>query len=354
MAQWLGPSERISHTIQSILQHFPRKPAIIESKATAVSSFADLRLCVVTKPRIPSMTLMFGKDYVKEYREFSRYIDTIPSDQKPSLHIKLYIREINYTPINVKVFNTFCTRLVDYGAVTSISSFREALDPCKDLDVKRPGQPVFHSPPFTTLTELHLDFVSNRFADWLLRSAAASPIRELSISHGFPGGRIHIPTLRKLELREGSTTTSRMIQLLSDKAHSSLSELVVTGEPYWEMPVKGRMIPLRANAMPSLTSLASDFKVLINLLVTPEAFPKLEQVKVYHMGGKDSSVAKDAEELLARISPLPSVHCITFPVSALEPTDWDNLSGCRNYLAKCDKVGRCSEFLVSPSDTISS
>ncbi len=78
--------------------------------------------------------------------------------------------------------------------------------------------------------------------------------------------------------------------------------------------------------MPSLTRLVADFNVLTNLLVTPKAFPKLERVEVSSLDGKDSSVAKDGAELLSRISSLPRVHCVAFPVDALKPADWDILS----------------------------
>ncbi len=266
----------------------------------------------------------------KEYQEFSRYVDTIPGDQKPpALHIEINIHEMTYTPpIKVRVFNTFCTNLAVYDSVTSFTT-RIISHKLSGLDVKVPYscQPVFHPPPFAALTTLCLDSISDHFFDWLLRSMIASPICELSILHGYQNlPPIHIPTLRKLTLGGRSLTTSQLIRLLSDKAHSSISELTFLGEPFWEMPVRGRLFPLSANAMPSLTRLVADFNVLTNLLVTPKAFPKLEHVGVSSLDGKDSSAAKDGAELLSRISFLPSVHCVAFPVGALEPTDWDILS----------------------------
>ncbi|SJL08643.1 uncharacterized protein ARMOST_12010 [Armillaria ostoyae] len=332
MARWLGPPKeylkRYSKFCDTTLLpiQLVLKIQSPDPKPQPFSSFAELRLCVVTKPRIPSMTLIFGRHYEKEYQEFSRYIDTIPGDQKPpALHIEINIHEMIYTPpIKVRVFNNFCTNLAVYDSVTSFTTTMIP-DKLKALDVKVPNscQPVFHPPPFAALTTLSLDSISDHFFDWLLRSTAVSPIRELSLLHGFQNP-IHIPTLRKLTL--GSLTTSQVIRLLSDKAHSSISELTFLGEPFWEMPVKGRLIPLSENAMPSLTRLVADFNVLTNLLVTPKAFPKLERVEVSSLDSKDSSVAKDSAELLSRISFLPSVYCVAFPVGALVPTDWDVLS----------------------------
>ncbi len=336
MARWLGPPkdylkryskfcDTIFLPIQLLLKLQSPDP-----KPQPFSSFAELRLCVVTKPLIPSMTLIFGRHYEKEYQEFSRYVDTIPGDQKPpALHIEINIHEMTYTPpIKVRVFNTFCTNLAVYDSVTSFTTTIIS-HKLSGLDVKVPYscQPVFHPPPFAALTILCLDSISDHFFDWLLRSMIASPICELSILHGYQNlPPIHIPTLRKLTLGGRSLTTSQLIRLLSDKAHSSISELTFLGEPFWEMPVRGRLFPLSANAMPSLTRLVADFNVLTNLLVTPKAFPKLEHVGVSSLDGKDSSAAKDGAELLSRISFLPSVHCVAFPVGALEPTDWDILS----------------------------
>ncbi|PBK70385.1 hypothetical protein ARMSODRAFT_1084011 [Armillaria solidipes] len=289
MARWLGPPKEYL----TRYSEFCNIQQSLDPKPQPFSSFADLRLCVVTKSRIPSMTLIFGRHYEKEYQEFSRYIDTIPGNQKPpAIHVELQIREMTYTPINVRAFNAFCTSLAEYDSVTSFTMAFPIR--CKSLDVKAPNtfQPVFHPPPFAALTRLCIGFMSDRFLDWLLRSAAASPICELFISRHFRGRLIHIPTLRKLTLEGGSLTTSQVIRLLSDKAHSSLGELTFLGEPLWEMPVKGRLIPLSVNALPSLTSLAAGFNVLTNLLVTPKAFPKLERVEVSSLDGKDSSVAK--------------------------------------------------------------
>ncbi|KAK0236601.1 hypothetical protein EDD85DRAFT_834028 [Armillaria nabsnona] len=323
MARWLGPPNEYLTRYSEFcnIQHS------LDPKPQPFSSFADLRLCVVTKPRIPSMTLIFGRHYEKEYQEFSGYIDTIPSNQKPPvIHVELHIREMTYPPINVKAFNAFCTSLAEYDSVTSFTMAFPIR--CKSLDVKAPNslQPVFHPPPFAALTRLCIGFMSDRFLDWLLRSAATSPICELFFSGQFRGRFIHIPTLRKLTLEGGSLTTSQVIRLLSDKAHSSVSELTFLGESLWEMQVKGRLIPLSANAMPSLTRLVADFNVLTNLLVKPKAFPKLEHVEVSSLDGKDSSAARDGAELLSRILFLPSVHCVAFPVGALVPTDWDILS----------------------------
>ncbi|KAK0201126.1 hypothetical protein DFS33DRAFT_1107710 [Desarmillaria ectypa] len=326
MARWLGPQtkEYIRRYSTFCSGYPPRNSA----RPMPFFCFADLRLCLVTKPYIPSMTLTFGTDYSKEYQEFSRYIDTIPSDRKqPDLHIRLHIPHSN-----TRAFNTFCTQLAEYHNVVSLHVVQQLdEDHYERLDAKGPDcQPIFHPPPFTTLTELHLQYVSGQFSDWLLRSAVASPICELTIFNNcnLPFGRLRFPTMRKLTLGSWTMTTSQLVQFLSDKAHSSLSELIFMpkAEPYWEIPVRGRLIPLGANAMPSLTSLAADFKVLTNLLVTPKAFPKLERVEVHRIGGEGSSAAKEGEELLSRISSLPNVHCVTFPVGALEPTDLDNLS----------------------------
>ncbi|KAK0436588.1 hypothetical protein EV421DRAFT_1739536 [Armillaria borealis] len=328
MARWLGPPKeylkRYSKFCDTTLLpiQLVLKIQSPDPKPQPFSSFAELRLCVITKP---------------QYQEFSRYIDTIPGDQKPpALHIEINIHEMTYTPpINARVFNTFCTNLALYDSVTSFTTTIIS-DKLKGLDVKVPNscQPVFHPPPFAALTTLYLDFISDHFFDWLLRSTAVSPIRELTLLHGFQNP-IHIPTLCKLTLE--SLTTSQVIRLLSDKAHSSISELTFLGEPFWEMPVKGRLIPLSENAMPSLTRLVADFNVLTNLLVTPKAFPKLERVEVSSLDGKDSSVAKDSAELLSRISFLPSVHCVVFPVGALEPTDWDILSDSEIVLSNVTK-----------------
>ncbi|KAK0462954.1 uncharacterized protein EV420DRAFT_1146595 [Desarmillaria tabescens] len=296
------------------------------------STFADLRLCFATKPHIPSMTLTFGTQYIKEYEEFSRYVDTIPSDRTcPILHIKLHMPRF---PIDTRAFNAFCTELTEYNSVASFQVIQQSGERVHMSlrDTKGPNhQPIFHPPPFTTLTELHIQSVSKQLDDWLLRSVAASPICNLTIldNASLPYGRICLPTIRKLTLGDRTMTTSQLIQFLSDEAHSSLRELTFMpkAEPYWEIPVKGRLIPLSMNAMPSLTSLAAEFKVLTNLLVTPEAFPKLERVEVYGIGSNESSAAEDGAELLTRIMSLPSVHCVTFPVGALESGDWDNLSG---------------------------
>ncbi len=184
------------------------------------------------------MTLIFGRHYEKEYQEFSRYIDTIPGDQKPpAIHVELHFEMTYYTPINDRAFiNAFCTSLAEYDSVTSFTTAFSIW--CKDLDVKvlNSCQPVFQPSPFTALTTLRLDStVSDHFFGWLLRSAAASPICELFISRHFRGRLIHIPTLRKLTLEGGSLTTSQVIRLLSEKAHSSISELTFLGEPCWEM-----------------------------------------------------------------------------------------------------------------------
>ncbi|PBK70368.1 hypothetical protein ARMSODRAFT_974329 [Armillaria solidipes] len=335
MARWLGPPKeylkRYSKFCDTTLLpiQLVLKIQSPDAKPQPFSSFAELRLCVVTKPRIPSMTLIFGRHYEKEYQEFYRYIDAIPGTQKPpAIHVELHIREMTYTPINVRAFNAFCTNLAVYDSVTSFTT-TTIPDKLKGLDVKVPNscQPVFHPPPFAALTTLRLDSISDHFFNWLLRSTAASPICELTLLHGFQNQHpIHIPTLRKLTLGGGSLTTSQLIRLLSDKAHSSISELTFFGEPFWEMPVKGRLIPLSANAMPSLKSLTAGSNILTNLLVSPKAFPKLERVEVSRLDGEDSSVAKDSAELLSRISCLPSVHCVAFPVGALVPTDWDVLS----------------------------
>ncbi|KAK0189913.1 hypothetical protein F5146DRAFT_1002102 [Armillaria mellea] len=328
---WLGPLKEYLQRYSKFCNDW------YDPKQEPFSSFADLHLCVVTKPCIPSMSLTFGQCYEKEFQEFSRYIDMIPGDQKPpAFHIKLKIHEMPHGyPPKVTAFNTFCTNLAGYNSVVSFtvtanSDKLKALK-FKALDVKVPNscQPVFHPPPFAALTTLHLVCVSDHFFDWMLRSAAASPICELTLLHGFQNQHpIHIPTLRKLTLGGMALTTSQVVRLLLDKVHLSIGELTFLGEPFWEMPVKGRLIPLGENAMPSLTRLIADYNILTNLLVTPKAFPKLEHVEVYSIDSsiQDPSIAKVIAELLSRISFLPSVHCVVFPVSVLEPMHWDILS----------------------------
>lgn len=59
-----------------------------EGTSLPFACFQDLRLCVVNKPLIPSMTLVFSTKYhCTSLGDFIRYITTIPIPQRPVVHI---------------------------------------------------------------------------------------------------------------------------------------------------------------------------------------------------------------------------------------------------------------------------
>ncbi len=210
---WLGSPRQY----QKLYSKFDERD---EGASLPFACFQDLRLCVVNKPFIPSMTFVFSTKYhYASLGDFIRYITTIPIPQRPVVHTKLRFFQMWQSLLrsaDVNAFNIFCTQLVKSECVASF--YHHLSEMQQWLDMKGPNsKPLFRPPAFTTLTEVHIAPFSNALIDWFVRSANASPTKRLSLG-GFLGQRrcaipirrLHLPHLRHLTILGGLFTVSEI------------------------------------------------------------------------------------------------------------------------------------------------
>ncbi|KAK0447279.1 hypothetical protein EV421DRAFT_1901395 [Armillaria borealis] len=348
---WLGSPRQYQKLYSKFDEHD-------EGTSLPFACFQDLRLCVVNKPFIPSMTLVFSTKYhYASLGDFIRYITTIPIPQRPVVHIKLRFFQMWQSLLrsaDANAFNIFCTQLVKSECVASFEIPYHHLGEMQQwLDAKGPhNKPLFRPPAFTTLTEVHIAPFSNALIDWFVRSANASLIKKLSLG-GFLGQRrcaipirrLHLPHLRHLTILGGLFTVSEISSFLSNAAHSSLESISFgsISQLLSEMDTRSEEAFLRLppnKGLPNLTTIAATSVLLLSFLpALEEACPNLERVDLLSAGWK-AGLGEECREVLSWISRRPAIRCVGLPMQDFRYRDWKCLIADRDGTVVLPQVVR--------------